>query len=627
MRLVRGTTLKDQIAPAGMDPGRALRLLRQVSDALDAAHEAGLVHRDIKPQNILVGSRDHAFLADFGLTRTGDRGSGLTRTGQRMGTPDYMAPEQIRGDAPAPPADHYAVAAVLYECLTGDVPFPMATDTAVFWAHMADPPPLVSARRPDLPRRLDDVLQRGLAKHPAERYPTAVALVDAASSALGAPTELGIAAPVQRRSRTTQRGAPAALPTELRTAPETEAPRPATPLPAAATKLPVAAETQLPVATETVVGETKASAPVTQLHEVEPEPEVVLEPDVDEVLEPEPEEVLEPEPEEVLEAEPEEVLEPEPEPSPRETIAAAPAPRVRVRRGRIAAVAAVALAAAGGAFVAGRAGSEPAPAVPAPKTVSAKGINASVPGSWRTGAAPAALRELGLAEASASLGEAGVALARPAADDPTLLPATLLDSLTGDPPAAQRVRLGSATALRYRGVRTPAGSLTILAAPTTDGVATLTCWGATPAADCDRAAASLRITSGSAVAPGPDAGYAERLDAALAALNARRRDRLRDLRAARTPAGQASRAAAVADAHAAARRSLARVTPPGRDRAAHAALLGALASERDAYDRLARAARRARRAAWRSARTAATAADRELAAALEALAAAGYSLT
>jgi serine/threonine protein kinase len=219
MRLVRGTTLKDQIAPAGMDPARALRLLRQVSDALDAAHEAGLVHRDIKPQNILVGSRDHAFLADFGLTRTGDRGSGLTRTGQRMGTPDYMAPEQIRGDTPAPPADHYAVAAVLYECLTGDVPFPMATDTAVFWAHMADPPPLVSARRPDLPRRLDDVLQRGLAKHPAERYPTAVALVDAASSALGAPTELGIAAPVQRRSRTTQRGVPAALPTELRTAP------------------------------------------------------------------------------------------------------------------------------------------------------------------------------------------------------------------------------------------------------------------------------------------------------------------------------------------------------------------------------------------------------------------------
>ncbi|MEA2180752.1 MAG: serine/threonine kinase PknH, partial [Solirubrobacteraceae bacterium] len=165
MRLVRGTTLKELITPGGLDAARALRLLRPVADALDAAHDAGLVHRDIKPQNILVGARDHVFLADFGLTRTGDRASGLTRSGQWLGTPDYMAPEQIRGETPAPAVDQYAIAAVLHECLTGEVPFPKQGDAAVLWAHMSDPPPLVSARRPDLPPGLDAVVARGLAKH------------------------------------------------------------------------------------------------------------------------------------------------------------------------------------------------------------------------------------------------------------------------------------------------------------------------------------------------------------------------------------------------------------------------------------------------------------------------------
>ena len=125
MRLVRGSTLKELVKSGELDGERTLRLLRPVADALDSAHEADLVHRDIKPQNILVGRRDHAYLADFGLTRApGD--TAFTKTGQFVGTLDYIAPEQIRGEQPGPASDLYSFAAVAYECFTGTVPFPQA---------------------------------------------------------------------------------------------------------------------------------------------------------------------------------------------------------------------------------------------------------------------------------------------------------------------------------------------------------------------------------------------------------------------------------------------------------------------------------------------------------------------
>lgn len=185
MRLVRGANLKELIQAGQLDPARMLRILAPVADALDDAHEAGVIHRDVKPQNILVGARDHAYLADFGLTRSVGTTS-MTQPGGFIGTFDYVSPEQISGEPASPSSDIYALAAVLYECLTGSVPFPRATDAALLFAHVSAPPPRVSERRPDLPAAVDAVIERALAKDPAARHASAGEMVLDIRRALGA---------------------------------------------------------------------------------------------------------------------------------------------------------------------------------------------------------------------------------------------------------------------------------------------------------------------------------------------------------------------------------------------------------------------------------------------------------
>ena len=176
MRLVDGTDLKRLLQSAGqLEPQRALRLLEQVANALDAAHERGLVHRDVKPSNILVDARGHCYLADFGLSRRITDADGVG-DGRSLGTIDYVAPEQIRGSEPDGRADLYSLGCVLYECLAGRPPF-AGSETAVAFAHLEHDPP-------SLPR-LEAVLRRALAKEPGERYPSGRALIDAAENALG----------------------------------------------------------------------------------------------------------------------------------------------------------------------------------------------------------------------------------------------------------------------------------------------------------------------------------------------------------------------------------------------------------------------------------------------------------
>lgn len=184
MRLVEGVTLKQLIVDGELDAERTLGILAPVADALDAAHAGGLVHRDVKPQNILVGDADHAFLADFGLTRGPDQ-SAVTRSGQVVGTIDYIAPEQVRGEPAGTASDIYAFSGVLYECLTGSVPYARPSDAAVLYAHLNDEPPSVHTVRDDLPAGIDAVLAQGMAKEPDERPGSAGELVEAAVAAVG----------------------------------------------------------------------------------------------------------------------------------------------------------------------------------------------------------------------------------------------------------------------------------------------------------------------------------------------------------------------------------------------------------------------------------------------------------
>jgi ABC-type branched-subunit amino acid transport system substrate-binding protein len=186
MRFVEGGTLADRLAARGpLPPAEAVRLLAPVADALDAAHAAGLVHRDVKPGNVLLQG-DMGLLADFGLARSMSGADDLSRPeGSVTGTVGYVAPEQIEGDTVAGPADQYALACVLFECLTGQAPFDRPTDLAVVYAHLSDPPPSAAALRPALPRQLDRVFARGLAKEPAARFATCRDLVNAIATACG----------------------------------------------------------------------------------------------------------------------------------------------------------------------------------------------------------------------------------------------------------------------------------------------------------------------------------------------------------------------------------------------------------------------------------------------------------
>ena len=199
MRLVRGSTLKDLIVEEDLGGEDAVRLLKPIADALDTAHAAGMTHRDIKPQNILVGARGHAYLADFGLTRSAaDRA--LTKTGQFVGTIDYVSPEQIRGEPAGTASDVYALTAVLYECLCGTVPFPQPSDVAVLNAHMSNPPPRVTSHRPELSPAVDDVIARGMAKEPSERQTSATEMIVQAERAISTPAHGTRVARRRRRS-------------------------------------------------------------------------------------------------------------------------------------------------------------------------------------------------------------------------------------------------------------------------------------------------------------------------------------------------------------------------------------------------------------------------------------------
>lgn len=189
MRYVDGSDLGGLLARDGPLPAyRAGSVITQVASALDAAHARGLVHRDVKPSNVLIDGAGNAYLCDFGLIKRSEVETGYTRTGQFMGSIEYCAPEQIKGEEVDARTDVYSLGCVLHECLTGFPPFRRDTEIATLYAHLQEKPPRPSSVARGVPAAIDDVVAKAMAKRAEDRYPTAGELAAAARRALGMPS-------------------------------------------------------------------------------------------------------------------------------------------------------------------------------------------------------------------------------------------------------------------------------------------------------------------------------------------------------------------------------------------------------------------------------------------------------
>jgi Protein kinase domain len=565
MRLVRGPNLKDMILARELDAGRSLRILTPVADALDAAHETGLIHRDIKPQNILVGGRDHAYLADFGLTKAPGEKS-LTKTGQFVGTLDYISPEQIRGQPASHASDIYALAAVLYECLTGVVPYPKDSEAAVLYAHMSEDPPLITEARPDLPPTLDEVVRQAMAKEPERRHKSAGELLDDAERAFSRKTRAAIKTPPPIDSpeeagirgaegdvTTREAGARSDLPGE--------------------TRLGAAGETRHAGAGATAAagaGATDiAGAGATEAAPAPPAPGAAP---------------------------------PGPPAAPRPATPVPAARRGGIPAGVVAAIALAALAALIGGYLAGNSGSSGADQPENTSSASAGALELTFPDDWERVNADAEIPGLELRDpialAPGGQGEQQlVAGTSTRSGTAALLPAAVLDRLQGEP-RGEPVELGENEALRYDGVRLDGldDTLSLYTVPTTRGVATVACVAGGADSDaflqqCENVASTLELTDAEAIPLGPGDEYVKALNGAMGRLNSARSGGLEDLRDATRPDDQARAATALSNAYRDAARTLRDAPAPPQDQAANAEIAGALEDAQRAYADMAEAAR------------------------------------
>jgi serine/threonine protein kinase len=215
MRFVEGDDLSTLVERDGpLAPARAAAVVAQIAAALAAAHARGLVHRDVKPANVLVTAGDHCYLTDFGLVKDLAATAGATQSGSVMGTLDYVAPERIQGGETGPWTDVYALGCVLFFALTGTVVFPLDAPESKLWAHVSEPPPAVSGVRPGVPEAFDPIVARALAKDPRQRYASAPELAAAVAQAGGASGH----APLERLERAAAALAPSAQAQRLQAA-------------------------------------------------------------------------------------------------------------------------------------------------------------------------------------------------------------------------------------------------------------------------------------------------------------------------------------------------------------------------------------------------------------------------
>ena len=232
MRLIEGTDLDGVLKRFGpLAPPRAVAMITQIAAALDAAHAAGVMHRDVKPQNILITRDDFAYLVDFGIA-SATTDEKLTQLGTAVGTWKYMAPERFSNDEVTYRADIYALACVLYECLTGSPPYTSSSAGALVTAHTMNPIPQPSAQRPGIPKGFDAVITRGMAKKPGDRYASAGDLALAAHEALSDPDQDHAATILRRSQEATLPGTVMAPPPTTPSPPPSPSPAPAsTPAP------------------------------------------------------------------------------------------------------------------------------------------------------------------------------------------------------------------------------------------------------------------------------------------------------------------------------------------------------------------------------------------------------------
>jgi hypothetical protein len=190
MRYVDGADLRKRLQAGPLNPTELTSIIHQTANALTAAHVRGLVHRDVKPANILIDpgagrdESDHVYLSDFGVAKQ-TASPGMTRSGTFVGTVDYASPEQIEGTALDGRADVYSLGCVIYECLTGTSAYEKDSEVALMYAHLLEPPPTVTGKRPDLPAEIDDVIATAMAKSKEERYETPKQLAAALARVVG----------------------------------------------------------------------------------------------------------------------------------------------------------------------------------------------------------------------------------------------------------------------------------------------------------------------------------------------------------------------------------------------------------------------------------------------------------
>ena len=604
MRLIDGPTLKDLIVEHELDPRRSLRILAQVAQALDAAHGAGLIHRDVKPQNILIDRADRVYLADFGLIKAPDEASRLTSTGQFVGTIDYVAPEQIQGEPATAASDCYALTAVLYECLTEQVPFPRPTEAAVLHAHMVQPRPRVTEQRPDLPEAIDAVIAAGMARDPAERPASAGELIREAVQALATAPHGGpggqrtrLSEPLDRRDGGQETHVPGAVATVASAAPAAEttiaSPEPAPPAGAPA------------AAVDTKPAQNASPSPMT-----------------------------------AVDTKPAQKAPPSPAAP---AVDRAPAPPARptgapARRGRVVAIlAGLVVVAIVAGFLIGHSGNGGTSSPDFTNSATVGSLQLRYPSGWQLGATLPAVPGvsfdnplvLGRSPGGAGLSAGEVA----AAGGPTLLAPSFRARVAGALPRPVATQLGGYEAYRYSGlhVRGLAGAVTVYAVPTSGGVATIVCWSSSPAAggfqtDCGQVAATLRLLGVTAYPLGPSPAFGHELTLAFDRLRSASSGPLAALHAATTPGAQAAAARQLAHAYSAAAQRLAAasVTPMARD--AQTAIVGSLNQLAGAYSRAAAAARSGSAAAYARAGKTINTASAGLAARLRILTDLGYTV-